>query len=145
MDLTRPKTILICPAIILGDSQIPRVQGGCLSCEICQGDHRTGIVLAEHLCPQVLLLVIESMHSGPALRMLSRHAQGLAPALTSYLLTSEQDQLQGALKPTCKPTLVQLADLAAAFVSLGSGCAGSLAYWASVWKMLRSSGPRSHQ
>ena len=49
MDLTRPKTILICPAIILGDSQIPRVQGGCLSCEICQGNHRTGIVLAEHV------------------------------------------------------------------------------------------------
>ena len=50
--------------------------------------------------------------------------KGLAPALASYLLTSEQDQLQGAVKPTCKPTLVQLADLAAAFVSLGSGYAG---------------------
>ena len=39
---------------------------------------------------QVLLLVVESAHSGPAMRTLNRNAQGLASALMSLLLSHER-------------------------------------------------------
>lgn len=50
---------------------------------------------------QVTLLAVESAQSGPALRLLTRHAQGLASALLSHLLAPEQAELQGP-QYTCR-------------------------------------------
>lgn len=46
--------------------------------------------MARGLHLQVLLLVVESAHSGPAMRTLNRNAQGLATALMSLLLPHER-------------------------------------------------------
>ena len=45
---------------------------------------------SEEVGLQVMLLVVESAHSGPAMRALNRYAQGLASALMSLLLTHER-------------------------------------------------------
>ena len=67
-------------------------------------ESHTGIVpLAKQLHLQVMLLLVESAHSGPARKMLNRYAQGLASALMSHVLTHKAQTPKGIDKSAVSP------------------------------------------